>query len=430
MIRPASGIRLGIRQGRRRVLRHAAPTLLDAVRQRSKLAGVRLYPAVYGTIMPGEAWEKDGFVVQPDRVRLAFLDNLRGLASLYVVVFHVFRTPMPNLRPPEAIAPFIHFGHSGVWLFFVISAFSLCLTMSRHVETGHALRSFAMSRFFRIAPLFYVLIVYQTLYVYFTLGWWHDTGMVVGSFLFVFNMVPIWAGSPVSGGWAIGAEMVFYAVFPLLYFTLRSIPAKISVLILSLGMYFVFRTQFDWLLDDPAMWEKYLSRSFLKHFPTFMLGMIAFDLYQRCRESTDARPWGWTLLVAGSALAFVQMDNPFQTALFDKAHIDGLAYALIVLGAGLCQPVLLATRVLSYYGRISYSLYLWHIQVIVVTTPLLRELYEIDASIWLRFGLCAGTVLGLTTALAHVSYHVIERPLENFGKGLIRRYSQPTAQLS
>lgn len=93
--------------------------------------------------------------------RLYFLDSLRGLAAIYVLAFHVFASPQPNMPLPPMAKQWLDFGHTGVTLFFVISAFSLSMTMPRHIASGAPILSFAISRFFRIVPLFHVLIAYQ-----------------------------------------------------------------------------------------------------------------------------------------------------------------------------------------------------------------------------------------------------------------------------
>jgi peptidoglycan/LPS O-acetylase OafA/YrhL len=87
------------------------------------------------------------------------LDNLRGLSAIYVVLFHTALVPTYRLPLPALLKNFVLFGGSGVLLFFAISGFSLSLTMPRHLTTATPALSYALSRFFRIAPLFYFLLL-------------------------------------------------------------------------------------------------------------------------------------------------------------------------------------------------------------------------------------------------------------------------------
>ena len=64
--------------------------------------------------------------------RLGFLDSLRGFAAVYVLSMHLAFVPTPATPLPDIIRIPVLFGGTGVTLFFVMSAFSLCFTMDRH----------------------------------------------------------------------------------------------------------------------------------------------------------------------------------------------------------------------------------------------------------------------------------------------------------
>ncbi|WP_262027458.1 acyltransferase family protein [Microvirga sp. Mcv34] len=358
------------------------------------------------------------------RDRLDFLDNLRGMAALYVLLFHVYRVLTPNLAPPPAMSPFIGFGYSGVWLFFAISAFSLSLTMPRHIATGMPLTSFAASRFFRIAPLFYVLIIYSTLHYCLTSGKPPEWGLIAGSISFLFNLFPSWSRSAVSGGWAIGTEVMFYAMFPLLYFFAKGIKTRLFIMFAGIVLYYIFANYFSPLISNVRLWERFETRSIVRFFPSFMMGLIAFDVYAVLKGSQQAKTFGSGALIAGMLLFAWQVSGGQGWGILHQVHVDSIAYALILLGAGLCQPRVLASRILSYYGRVSYSVYLWHIPMIVLIGPFLQSVYAIEAPQWLRFAAVSAIVLGLVTVVAQISYRVIERPVEEYGKRLIKQLSE------
>ena len=91
--------------------------------------------------------------------RLESIDALRGIAATYVVIFHVTRIPVPNLAVPDWLSMIVGGGGTGVTLFFVISAFSLCYTMPARLKEERPTLSFYRHRFFRIAPLFYAMML-------------------------------------------------------------------------------------------------------------------------------------------------------------------------------------------------------------------------------------------------------------------------------
>ena len=82
----------------------------------------------------------------------AFLDALRGLAALAVVVVHTVQ----NFNA-GSLTPLLGLGAAGVQLFYIVSAYSLCLSFNqRRSSEPHAMRSYLVRRLFRIAPLFWV----------------------------------------------------------------------------------------------------------------------------------------------------------------------------------------------------------------------------------------------------------------------------------
>lgn len=66
--------------------------------------------------------------------RLNFIDALRGYAASFVLIFHIIYIPIPNLIYPRLLHPILELGYSGVTLFFIISAFTLCLTLDGRME--------------------------------------------------------------------------------------------------------------------------------------------------------------------------------------------------------------------------------------------------------------------------------------------------------
>jgi len=93
-------------------------------------------------------------LIQSER-KLDGLHGLRAVAALAVVLFHL--QSMPSLPLPHWLSAItVHF-YLSVQLFFVISAFSLYHS-SRYSPANYS--AYLVKRFFRIAPLYYVLLAY------------------------------------------------------------------------------------------------------------------------------------------------------------------------------------------------------------------------------------------------------------------------------
>ena len=122
--------------------------------------------------------------------RLDFLDALRGLAALWVVPYHTILIPSPALETPPWAA-LARVGGMGVTLFFVVSAFSLCHTLPLHRD-DRPLLAFYLRRLFRIAPLFYTLMVLTYVRDAVLFGVRRGPLEILASGTFVFNLIPGW----------------------------------------------------------------------------------------------------------------------------------------------------------------------------------------------------------------------------------------------
>ncbi|MGY4237960.1 peptidoglycan/LPS O-acetylase OafA/YrhL [Bradyrhizobium sp. USDA 4449] len=120
-------------------------------------------------------------------MRLKFLDGMRGWASVFVVLFHVFvdgLPPVPWATHLRYVLPFN--GGMAVFCFFVISAISLSVGYLTSGEIGGIAR-IAAARYIRLAiPVFAIcLLVHLVL-----LSGWLDTPDRLPHFRFLFQFEP------------------------------------------------------------------------------------------------------------------------------------------------------------------------------------------------------------------------------------------------
>lgn len=146
------------------------------------------------------------------------IHGLRGLAALAVVLFHL--NHLTGMELPDSFA-FIgrDFGY-GAHLFFVLSAFSLMHSTERSMHRPDWVRDYLIKRFFRIAPLFYCMVALVLWREISTLGLRTSAADILLNLTFTFGFVP--GSGFVWGGWTIGAEMIFYALFPVLLILVKT----------------------------------------------------------------------------------------------------------------------------------------------------------------------------------------------------------------
>ena len=199
--------------------------------------------------------------------RVDFIDALRGIAAFIIIIFHLDLLPQPNLEVPALLDKFIRLGGSGVILFFVISAFSLYLSLdNKKNEKGNFLIKFYLRRLFRIVPLFYFMLAF---YVIITYTLFHSSitkEQLLSNLMFAFNLHPLYVESLVWAGWTIGVLMIFYLFMPLIYSNInsfhKSIFFAISTIILSyiFDQFLKFNLTFNQDLIDEYVYMNFINQ--------------------------------------------------------------------------------------------------------------------------------------------------------------------------
>ena len=325
--------------------------------------------------------------ISPLPERLAFIEGIRGLLALYVVLSHVFTMVDPSAitgRPSVApvwlrtlAAPFL-FGHVAVAMFIVVSGFALQLGLLQGGGVGEvrSLKAFFRRRALRILPAYYGALFVSLLvalhvtprftYPPFTTYLPVDVGSVVSHLLLVQNFRPEWMYKINGVMWTIAIEVQLYAIFP----GLARILAKRGrgvLLAVGLAFWLVFQGFFGLMFASV-----YLRLWFVVLFTT---GMAAAHLAYR-PPLRGFRTEAWTGLFAATGLAtgvaalltlksFALSDVPLGVALASLC-------ALGTVGGGGRLIRILGSRALGALGAFSYSLYLIHHpieQLVYATRP-------------------------------------------------------------
>ena len=360
--------------------------------------------------------------MQQDRNRLLFLDALRGLAALWVVIYHTVLIPAQDLALPRWAEKIAKNGGMGVTLFFVVSAFSLFYTMPLRLREPRPWVSFLVHRFFRIAPLFYFAMVVYLIRDKLMYGVSHGFQDIVTSATFTFNLLPQGQQGWVWASWTIGIEMLFYALFPVFYCLARNRYQAIS---LTLGL-LIFWTAIEGLAayipSDPKSRELFLQWSFLKFLPIFGCGAIAFHmLMDNGRIIEKSRDAGILLLMAAFVLWVALVNGWLPANLFGNPYYwQGLVFLCFLLGAAWAPIRLIVNRFSTYLGRISYSLYLNHPTLVLLLSPIYAWIYRHELGLTISFLACVMITVTVAITISEITYRLIEDTGNRLGKRVNR----------
>lgn len=355
------------------------------------------------------------------------IDGLRAIAVLSVVVFHAFPAWMRG-------------GFTGVDVFFVISGFLISTIIFENLEKGtFSFAEFYARRVRRIFPAL-ILILSATLLT----GWlvlldeeFRQLGKHVAAGAGFFSNVVLQNevgyfdssadSKPLLHLWSLGIEEQFYLLWPLLLWL--ACRANVSLLMVTLGIVVasyclnIFGVKGDksaiFYLSHTRFWEL-LCGSLLAW--ASLYGKVAWAGVRSKIDGFPSRSIGRALTkVNGSSLANVSSLLGAVLLLYGfwKIHkylsFPGKWALLPVLGAVLIIAAgprawfnrkILSSRILVWFGLISFPLYLWHWPMLAFA-----RIVSIDPpSAYVRI-----TLVLCSVVLAWLTYRFIEMPVRKAG---------------
>ena len=353
--------------------------------------------------------------------RFAHIDTLRGLAALYVFLYHLALIPEPDLGIPYWAKRIVLSGGSGVTLFFVVSAFTLCYSMHVRSDGSNPIYGFYVRRIFRIVPLFYAWMALSWLRDAYLYGARHPLSEVLLSASFLFNLIPGKQAGFVWASWTLGVEMLFYLIFPLIFRFITDYRRALAFFLFAAVASRAFQYLLAYLPLSEEQSSRYFSSSFLHQLPVFAAGVLAFYLFEAFIKDKEVNR-SWAAVFLG---LFVFIYDAFLSKnlnmIFDPLYWQALAYGCLLLGLSIYPWKIVVNKFTVFFGLISYSVYLSHTSVIMAFRPLYSSIYSIDMSTSLKFFLCAFITLGIISVVSYISFRFIEKPGMRFGRSLIRK---------
>lgn len=343
------------------------------------------------------------------RGKLEFVQALRGLAALAVVLSHA-RYALSNTPSWDFAQRYFLWGAGGVDMFFIISGFIMVYTTRRFDGSAGYVRNFGIKRFAKIWPA-YVLISIVFIFVS------HDRSLFIAhlpayiwrSFVFwpIDATMPMYFGSDriaLPVGWTLNFEAYFYLAFGIsmlfkrfrwvalsswMLFTLILIPAIFGVLTLDPMVPMGIRSAYIAMITSPLIWD-------------FVIGMLAAALYLSPLTFPSARS-AWIAFIAAVTVCIWGYAGNF-------AATDGLIgwggySALLFVALAMLSKVveLRVPRVLVALGDMSFTLYLVHETAFNLCFRILRaDGHEDLTHTWSYAVLCIGSGIVLAAGVSNL----------------------------
>jgi peptidoglycan/LPS O-acetylase OafA/YrhL len=348
--------------------------------------------------------------MKPDtKNRYAFADGLRGLAALWVVLYHLLHgdhvTQLSTFIGQTLTAVLFEYGNLGVPVFFVLSGFVMAVTTNAKMMGLANSSKFMFRRLVRLSPPYYFSVFLSLIAIYVKMRYvdnsieFPNIPNIISHLFYLQEFLGYKEINIVF--WTLCYEIQFYLVFSLILFLASRFEQKSlehSLILVSftlLGILWFTLHHYAGSLDTYVNTHKL----FLRYWYAFCAGAVAGWAITRKHKAFQIYA---ALFYIITLLAGILKSDPFAVT----AGITALAIHLALHFNKMDSW--LNFKYLQLLGLISYSLYLVHNILLGIIARVIRK--------FLHFGVIADTVV-LTTCLAacllfaYLMYVIIEKPV-------------------
>lgn len=353
--------------------------------------------------------------------RYAYLDAMRAIATLLVVCTHaaeVMRSVTASGGWLYDVASTINIGHLGVTLFFMISGFVIPASLGEDQSKCVALRAFAIRRFFRLYPAYWVSMLVALVTIWWLWGKPIDGTSILVNLTMAARAVGVTEIQPPY--WTLYTELLFYLLCACL-FAIGLLHRPIILAALSAALLLVFLYGYVPGSRDASGPLHILYNTDLSMHLSVMFAGALLRQWHDGRLSPGPSRALLVAVLAGWMILPVWVGTLFDTGPFFWVYPDleasfalGIAtFLVLTFWAKPSFPPLVSL------GQSSYSLYLFHSPVL---TLILWLASTQPAFAWLRGELAVAMLLSLAVSIgiAIVCYWLIERPAMAVGRTLSR----------
>ncbi|RAJ76566.1 peptidoglycan/LPS O-acetylase OafA/YrhL [Chitinophaga dinghuensis] len=359
--------------------------------------------------------------IQAPQGKYRTIDGLRGYLAFFVflhhsVVWYYFLHTGSWSFPPSAL--YHHLGPGSVSFFFMITAFLFFSKLMDAREKGIDWSKLYISRFLRILPLYFFLLILLFLITGIVTGWKLNESPsqllrhIFGWLLFMEpNLNGVTLRLVIAGViWSLAFEWLFYFSLPfwgLLLFRLK--PSAMVLLFAAAGL-----ALFVWVIYSfyPVMaWQRMSA---------FIGGMLAAYVVKLPGFRETASHWSTTIFIIGllyiAIFIIPPFNYPFSLLCFGACFL-GIAGGNTLFG-------LLTLKASRLLGQISYSIYLLHGLLLFSTYNFVISFRVVQQLSPQNYWLMITGIAVVLIIICCITYRFIEKPCLEAADNATKRIKQ------
>lgn len=299
----------------------------------------------------------------------------------------------------------VDFGKYGVVAFFVISAFTICMSIER--DKVFSFKNYILKRFLRVAPMYYLI-----LFIAFLLGGneyytkLFNVNNDVFSLLYHMSFLN-WFNAKhqnnfIGVEWSVPIEFSYYLIIPFLLMFLKKSKGTLLFGLIISG----FVSLFGYFFYVNSSSEMLFNWSLIKYFFSFIFGIFIYLIFISTDffEKNKFLDLSLLILLFGFIM-YVILGYGY------KDFVVTIFIGLIILACkrkSIVSVFLFENRIIQYLGTISYSIYLTH----MIFFYHLSQYFE-----WFKNPYY---VFIVTIIISSFTYYLVEKPFIDLGKRIIK----------
>ena len=366
-------------------------------------------------------------------IRLRELDSLRGIAIILVMTGHISKRALyfSQNEVLHFITQLTYVGWVGVDIFFVLSGFLITSILLRTREEKDYFKNFYVRRVLRIFPLYFVfLAVFIILCPLLDPGYLPQLpGVLPYLLLYLQNWILLSDKYSLSlylfVTWSLAIEEQFYMVWPaIVYFARRERLVKIcaGVIIFSI----LGRIACIYLWNNTSLALRFIYQNTFTRFEELVFGAllaIAFTYpVWKDRVKKISLPVFLVSLSVFISLCVWVFPNLYPTStvimglgIYTPAAVFSTALIAMLVTYSDNSPIrrLFQNRILAFFGKYSYSMYLLHLPVAM---NLLDPLWHTRIRGWKMYLLYMALTYGITILGSLLTWHLLEKRMLDLKK--------------
>lgn len=345
---------------------------------------------------------------QTFRDHVPALDGLRGLACWMVINAHLGHAfPLIGQVP-------LNNGGLGVAIFFVLSGFLITRILLHAKHHDEKLSSFYLKRFARIIPAYVVFLVTGAVLI--------NADNLLYAATYTYNIAKVHgmmsSGDAFGVAWSLCVEEHFYLFWPMVvWYCSRNRAFAIAVLLLVASLIRPIGSAWNLWNDGYGFGEVELQVYYntLTQIAPLAFGAVLAFTEQHWRDNRRLMIYvAIGLFIAGRNLIPMWFDEfttgtltTIRPALEHYERFLFAACAVCICLAGTKQvTAVLEWKPITFLGRISYGVYLYHLHVYTLMRVKNGEGSDVVALV----------AVGLTVLVCFVSYKYFERPVMDWAR--------------